>query len=72
MALHPFARDGIASPCVGICILNATRICRGCGRHIEEIAAWGGASEAERRAIVERARLRLEQAPDRLTGTDRR
>jgi predicted Fe-S protein YdhL (DUF1289 family) len=70
MALPPIPREGIASPCVGICILNISRVCRGCGRHIDEIADWGSASEPQRRAIVERARQRLAEAPDRLTIKD--
>ncbi|MBV9861616.1 MAG: DUF1289 domain-containing protein [Alphaproteobacteria bacterium] len=30
------------------------RLCRGCGRTIEEIAGWPRASAAEKRAIVAR------------------
>lgn len=40
------------SPCVGICRLDAGgRVCTGCGRSLEEIAAWSGMTEAERLAV---------------------
>ncbi|MBX7482647.1 DUF1289 domain-containing protein [Qipengyuania qiaonensis] len=51
--------DGIASPCIGTCLLDrAGELCTGCGRTLAEIAGWPDASEAERRVIVERARQR--------------
>ena len=37
-----------ASPCVGVCRLDARQICLGCGRHIVEIAAAGVAAEQAR------------------------
>ena len=41
-----------ASPCVGVCVIDpATHWCTGCGRTIEEIADWGTADGAARRAI---------------------
>jgi hypothetical protein len=44
-----------ASPCIGVCRLDArTQACIGCGRTIAEIAAWPSLSAEERRAIVER------------------
>jgi predicted Fe-S protein YdhL (DUF1289 family) len=52
------------SPCVAVCRLDpATGICIGCGRTIEEIAAWPGLDDEQRRAILER--LRREPAPTR-------
>ena len=43
------------SPCVGICLMDpTTRTCRGCLRTVEEIAAWYGATPAEKRAIIAR------------------
>ena len=42
-----------ASPCVGICLIDpATGTCRGCLRSVAEIAAWYGATAAEKRAIL--------------------
>jgi hypothetical protein len=53
---------GPASPCVGVCRLDPVeRFCLGCGRTIEEIARWPGASAAERRAIL--ARLAARRRP---------
>jgi len=43
----------VASPCINVCTLDAqTQVCLGCYRTIDEIAAWGGASNAERAAIL--------------------
>ncbi|MFH5924286.1 DUF1289 domain-containing protein [Roseomonas xinghualingensis] len=52
------------SPCVGLCALDGNGLCRGCLRHIDEIAAWPSAGEETRRAIIARAAAR------RRTGTD--
>ena len=42
----------LPSPCVSVCRMDASSgLCDGCQRTIEEIAAWGGASEAEKRTI---------------------
>ena len=42
-----------ASPCRGICLMDPrTRMCRGCLRTVEEIAAWYDAGAAEKRAIL--------------------
>lgn len=43
----------IASPCIGVCRVEAGR-CRGCGRTLAEIAQWTRYSEAERAAIMRR------------------
>ncbi|HEY9199111.1 MAG TPA: DUF1289 domain-containing protein [Gammaproteobacteria bacterium] len=51
----------VASPCVRNCCLDDQDICLGCHRSVDEIIAWGPASNAERRAILERARQRAEQ-----------
>ena len=38
-----------ASPCVGVCVIDEERgICTGCARTLDEIAAWGSASDAFR------------------------
>jgi hypothetical protein len=51
----------ISSPCTKVCTIDAaSRLCMGCGRSLEEIARWGGLSEAQRleimRALPERMR----------------
>jgi len=43
----------ISSPCTGICTLDeAAGHCLGCGRSLEEIAAWSMMNEARRQAIM--------------------
>lgn len=52
-----------ASPCVKICELDGvTGLCRGCGRTPDEIAGWGGMSEAERGEIMDELPHRLSAA----------
>ncbi|MDI3261171.1 MAG: DUF1289 domain-containing protein, partial [Sinobacteraceae bacterium] len=46
------------SPCIKVCTLDHEGVCTGCGRRIEEIAAWPKASDEERRRIVAAARRR--------------
>lgn len=43
------------SPCTGECRVGAQGVCRGCGRTLEEIAAWSTASEEQRAAIAKAA-----------------
>lgn len=49
----PGADTGLVpSPCISVCVMNAqTGWCEGCFRTIEEIAAWGGATDAAKRAV---------------------
>jgi uncharacterized protein len=43
------------SPCLGICLMDPmTRMCRGCLRTVDEIAAWYDAEPAEKRLILGR------------------
>jgi predicted Fe-S protein YdhL (DUF1289 family) len=51
--------DPVASPCIGICRLNAARVCVGCGRTVDEIAQWLAASDARRADIKTLASARL-------------
>ncbi len=53
--------ETLASPCVGVCQLDAAQRCLGCGRTLDEIAEWPLASSERQRSIVEAARLRLKQ-----------
>ncbi|WP_270936027.1 DUF1289 domain-containing protein [Falsiroseomonas oryzae] len=48
----------VRSPCVKLCVLDAANVCEGCGRSLDEIAAWPAADEATRRAILARAAAR--------------
>ena len=41
------------SPCVRVCVVEpASRLCIGCLRTIDEIAAWGGMTAEARRAVM--------------------
>lgn len=51
--------DDIASPCVGVCKLDAYSNCTGCGRSIAEIAEWSRAGNPRRLVVIANARLRL-------------
>jgi uncharacterized protein len=63
----------VPSPCINVCTLDDDEICVGCGRHIGEIAAWGGAAPAVRLRIVAAARERLARmAPQTLDQTARK
>ena len=50
----------VPSPCVDICDVDETcKYCIGCGRSLDEIAAWLTISDEQRLAI-------MEQLPERL------
>jgi len=49
----------VPSPCINVCVLDGDKVCVGCGRHIDEIVAWGSAAPAEKLQIVIAARGRL-------------
>jgi uncharacterized protein len=45
----------IASPCTGVCRIDAaTGWCEGCTRTLDEIARWGTTDDADRAAILAR------------------
>jgi predicted Fe-S protein YdhL (DUF1289 family) len=49
----PFVDAGfVPSPCINICKMDAqTGLCEGCLRTIDEIVAWGTASESDKRNV---------------------
>ena len=55
--------ERVESPCVRKCTLDGDDICVGCFRSIDEICAWGGASDDRRRDILQNsARRRRENS----------
>jgi predicted Fe-S protein YdhL (DUF1289 family) len=52
----------VASPCIKVCVLDREGMCTGCGRKLEEIAAWSRLEPEAQRQIVAAAARRLEQA----------
>jgi predicted Fe-S protein YdhL (DUF1289 family) len=47
------------SPCTGVCRLDPAGTCLGCGRRMNEIVEWPGASPARKLEIISTARERL-------------
>jgi uncharacterized protein len=55
------------SPCIAVCRLDPhSRLCIGCGRSIDEIAAWPDLDDAARQRIL--ARLRGPRRDDGPSG----
>jgi len=48
----------VESPCIKVCTLDAEQVCHGCGRTLQEIAAWSRMTVEEQRRTCERAALR--------------
>ena len=54
------ATGEIVSPCISVCQMNAvTAMCEGCFRTRDEIAAWGSAGDAAKRATWTRIEERM-------------
>ncbi len=54
----------VASPCINICQMDAASgLCRGCLRTLEEIAAWAGASDEARQAVLAAVEQRRQIQP---------
>jgi predicted Fe-S protein YdhL (DUF1289 family) len=57
----PSAAIGVPSPCIDVCRIDArSGWCEGCGRTLDEIAAWGGLDDAQKLAVwdaLDRRRL---------------
>jgi predicted Fe-S protein YdhL (DUF1289 family) len=51
----------VASPCIGVCFLDAGDICEGCHRTMDEIARWSAMSNSERREVVRAAGARAKE-----------
>jgi predicted Fe-S protein YdhL (DUF1289 family) len=65
----PMADDApgeVPSPCVRNCCLDEDNVCLGCSRSISEICGWSQATEAEKREILVRCRIRHEERHARL------
>ena len=46
-------RDQVTSPCISVCELDANgRMCVGCFRTLDEIAAWGSLDVTAKRRIL--------------------
>lgn len=56
--------SGPRSPCISVCVLDELDVCIGCFRSAAEITDWFMASEDEKRAILQRARARMQASSD--------
>ena len=51
--------DGVPSPCVNVCRMDATSgLCEGCLRTIDEIVAWGTMGDDDKRTVWQRLEQR--------------
>jgi len=50
--------ERVESPCIRKCTLDDDDICVGCFRSLDEICAWGSASNKQRHEILEQATAR--------------
>lgn len=49
-----WARIEPESPCIRVCVIHPeTRLCTGCHRSIDEIAAWSRMTAEERRRVMD-------------------
>lgn len=51
----------VPSPCIGVCALDPQQVCTGCGRKLDEIAEWSGATRERKLDIRRRAEARLRE-----------
>jgi len=59
--------NAVASPCVNVCVMDdATGLCRGCYRTLDEIARWSVMSDRDKRVVIGI----LEQRKKIKTGSD--
>jgi uncharacterized protein len=62
-------RDEIESPCVKVCVIHeASGLCLGCYRSLDEIAAWSSLAPETRRAILAELPARKERVKPRRRG----
>lgn len=60
--MKPEDQTPVPSPCINVCrMVPATGLCEGCLRTIDEIVAWGRASDADKRAVWAEIRRREQQ-----------
>ncbi|HRF88738.1 MAG TPA: DUF1289 domain-containing protein, partial [Pseudomonadales bacterium] len=52
----------VKTPCIGVCSTGiGDTVCRGCKRFSHEVIAWNAYSQDERRAVLQRIDVLLEQ-----------
>lgn len=57
--MNPELQTPVPSPCISLCeMVPSTGLCRGCMRTLEEIVAWGAATDDYKRAVWSEIRRR--------------
>ena len=59
----------VESPCIRHCTLDATDICVGCGRTLDEICGWTRMADGEKAATRARAGERVAQRRSRASNS---
>jgi predicted Fe-S protein YdhL (DUF1289 family) len=60
--MNPENQTPVPSPCINVCKMSPqTGLCEGCMRTIDEIVAWGSASDDVKRAVWAEIRRREAQ-----------
>lgn len=59
--MKPEQSTPVPSPCIDVCRMGPDGLCQGCLRTIDEIVAWGGASDDFKRAVWAQIRRREER-----------
>jgi uncharacterized protein len=61
----PNAYSYIASPCVGVCRINAqSQLCDGCLRSGDEIALWGKLADRDKFVLLKQLAQREQALPE--------
>jgi len=56
--------DEVPSPCVNVCVMDeASGLCRGCARTLDEIANWIDYTRARKLAVLKKLARRRAAAP---------
>ena len=56
--------DEVPSPCVNICVMDeASGLCRGCARTLDEISHWSDYTCGEKLAVLKKLARRRAAAP---------
>ena len=51
----------VKSPCTGVCKMDASGICIGCFRSVQQVTYWSTYDDATKRVVIEQARAEAER-----------
>lgn len=58
MSARPVAPAAVPSPCISVCRMTPDGVCEGCLRTLDEIARWGGMTDAQKLQVWRELRAR--------------